>query len=56
MRSSVESERAIKITPLAVILDFIRSIRTSPRVNGSEAMVWAKLEKEFENRLANETP
>jgi len=56
MHKPEDVEQPVKITPLSAILDFIRSMRTSPRVNGSEAMVWAELENEFENRLSKETP
>jgi len=36
--------------PVEATLYFIRSMRTSPRLTGEEAIEWARLEAEFETR------
>lgn len=41
-----------QFTPMELLLAFIRSMRTSPRVSADEAVIWAQLEKEFQERLA----
>jgi hypothetical protein len=41
---------AEKIHPVSLLLDFIRSMRTSPRISADEAAQWAALEIEFEQR------
>jgi len=43
------------ITPIEATLDFVRSMRTSPRgATGLHAAVWVGLEHEFEQRLTTE--
>lgn len=41
---------------LSAVLDFIHAMRTAPAYCGEEAIEWATLEAEFENRIQNEKP
>jgi len=50
MASPTPPVKPIKVLPIEAILFFIRSMRTSARLTGEEAVAWATLEAEFETR------
>lgn len=39
---------------ISAVLDFLHAMRTAPAYGADEAIEWATLEQEFENRLQNE--